>query len=82
MLFLSVPWRQAPGHPSFRESQSRKINLICGSGFSFGEKRIEGYYDALAAAGIERDENRIMYAKQYSSEFGVYGMQEFLLRRK
>jgi LacI family transcriptional regulator len=58
----------------------RKINLICGSGFSFGSQRIEGYNDALAAAGIERDESRIICVKQYSSEFGIYGMKELLLR--
>jgi LacI family transcriptional regulator len=60
----------------------RKINLICGSGFSFGSQRIKGYYDALAAAGIEQDEERVFCVKQYSPEFGMYGMRELLLRGK
>jgi LacI family transcriptional regulator len=60
----------------------RKINLLSAGGFSFGNRRVEGYYDALAAAGIERDESRVMCVKQYSSEFGVYGMKELLLRNK
>jgi LacI family transcriptional regulator len=60
----------------------RKINLICGSGFSFGNQRIEGYYDALAANGIEQDESRVICVKQYGSEFGIYGMKELLLRGK
>jgi LacI family transcriptional regulator len=60
----------------------RKINLICGSGFSFGNQRIEGYYDALSTAGIERDESRVICVKQYSSEFGIYGMKELLLRNR
>jgi LacI family transcriptional regulator len=60
----------------------RKINLLCGSGLSFGYQRIEGYYDALAAAGIDRDEYRVICVKQYNSEFGAYGMRELLLRGK
>jgi LacI family transcriptional regulator len=58
----------------------RKIDLLGGSGFSFGVQRIQGYYDALAAAGIERDESRVICVKQYGSEFGMYGMRELLLR--
>jgi LacI family transcriptional regulator len=58
----------------------RKIDLLGGSGFSFGAQRIHGYYDALTAAGIERDESRIICVKQYNSEFGIYGMRELLLR--
>jgi DNA-binding LacI/PurR family transcriptional regulator len=72
-FFYPFPGGERLGIHLFRESQSRKINLICGSGFSFGEKWIESYYDTLAAVGIERDENRVMCAKQYSSDFGVYG---------
>jgi LacI family transcriptional regulator len=60
----------------------RKIDLLCGSGFSFGAQRIQGYYDALAAAGIEQDESRVICVKQYTSEFGMYGMRELLLRNK
>jgi LacI family transcriptional regulator len=58
----------------------RKIDLLDGSGFSFGARRIQGYYDALAAAGIERDESRVICVKQYGSEFGIYSMWELLLR--
>jgi LacI family transcriptional regulator len=58
----------------------RNIGLICGGGFSFGAERREGYDDALAAAGIERNENRVVCVQQYSSEFGMYGMRELLLR--
>jgi LacI family transcriptional regulator len=60
----------------------KKINLIYGSGFTFGEERMKGYCDALAAAGIDRDESRIMCVNQYNSEFGTYGMKELLLRSR
>jgi LacI family transcriptional regulator len=58
----------------------RKISLLCGGGFSFGSTRMKAYCDTLAAAGIERNENRIVCVQQYSSEFGMYGMRELLLR--
>ncbi|MDR2677831.1 MAG: LacI family transcriptional regulator [Zoogloeaceae bacterium] len=58
----------------------RKIGLICDGSFSFGAERRQGYYDALAAAGIERNENRVVCVQQYNSEFGMYGMRELLLR--
>jgi LacI family transcriptional regulator len=58
----------------------RKIAIICGVGFSYGSSRLEAYHDTLAAAGIERNENRIVCVQQYSSEFGMYGMRELLLR--
>jgi LacI family transcriptional regulator len=60
----------------------RKINLISNGDFSFGRQRLEGYNKALDAAGIKRDERRILYARQYSAEFGVNAMREMLLRSR
>ncbi len=58
----------------------RDIVMLSGASFSFGSQRAEGYYRALAAAGIERDTNRIVFTKHYSAEAGMYGTRELLLR--
>jgi LacI family transcriptional regulator len=58
----------------------RSINMLCGSGFSFGKRRVEGYFQALQAAGIAREEHRVVYVDRYTSEFGLYGMRELMLR--
>jgi LacI family transcriptional regulator len=60
----------------------RKINMISGGDFSFGRQRMEGYRRALDAAGIERDERRILFARQYSMEYGINAMREMLLRSR
>ncbi|MDR0563197.1 MAG: LacI family transcriptional regulator [Spirochaetaceae bacterium] len=60
----------------------RNINLLYGNAFSYGRERMEGYYEALAGAGIERDENRIFSVGRYTCEAGMYGMREMLLRRR
>jgi LacI family transcriptional regulator len=60
----------------------RKINMICGSDFTFGKQRLEGYYKALEAAGIERDANRVLFARYYTAESGMYSMKELLLRNR
>jgi LacI family transcriptional regulator len=70
--FQAVSHLTAMGH--------RKINLISGSGFSFGMLRAEGFFDALESVGIARDENRAIYVQHYTPEFGIYGMRELLLR--
>ncbi|AEF84880.1 alanine racemase [Treponema primitia ZAS-2] len=59
-----------------------KINMISGSGFTFGKQRVDGYYKALEAAGIELDESRVVTAQYYTAEFGMYGMRELLLRNR
>ncbi|MDR1956029.1 MAG: LacI family transcriptional regulator [Treponema sp.] len=58
----------------------RKINLLVGGDFSFSKQRMEGYYKALGAAGIERDERRVFLARQYTMEYGINAMREMLLR--
>jgi LacI family transcriptional regulator len=58
----------------------RKINMISCSDFSFGRQRMEGYYKALDVAGIERDERRVLFARQYTAEFGINAMREMLLQ--
>ena len=58
----------------------RKINFVGGNGFSFGQERIKGYYDALEAAGLDRDEIRCFSSAQFSTEAGIYGTREMLLR--
>jgi LacI family transcriptional regulator len=60
----------------------RKINMICGSDFTFGKQRVEGYYKALEAAGIERDSSRVLSARYYTAESGMYSMRELLLRNR
>ncbi|GHV31941.1 LacI family transcriptional regulator [Spirochaetia bacterium] len=60
----------------------RKINMICGSDFTFGRQRMEGYYKALDAAGIERDTSRVLFARYYTAESGMYSMRELLLRNR
>jgi LacI family transcriptional regulator len=58
----------------------RKINLLSGGDFSSGRQRMEGYYKALDAAGIGRDEERVFLARQYSMEYGINATREMLLR--
>jgi LacI family transcriptional regulator len=58
----------------------RKINMISGGGFSFGLQRTEGYYRALDSSGIGRDLGRVIFARSYTAEAGMYGMRELLLR--
>jgi LacI family transcriptional regulator len=60
----------------------KKINMICAGGFSFGSRRVEGYYEALEGNGIPRDERRLVYVPQYTPESGMYGMRELLLRSR
>ncbi|MDR3145199.1 MAG: LacI family transcriptional regulator [Treponema sp.] len=58
----------------------RKIAMLSGSGFTFGRQRAEGFFQALEAAGEERDEGRVVFVRHYAAEFGMYGMRELLLR--
>jgi LacI family transcriptional regulator len=60
----------------------RKINLITNGDFNFGKLRMAGYYQALSAAGIERDERRVLFARQYTAEFGLNAMREMLLQSR
>ncbi|MDR3161711.1 MAG: LacI family transcriptional regulator [Spirochaetaceae bacterium] len=59
-----------------------KIAMICAGGFSFGNRRVEGYYEALEENGLPRDERRLVYVPQYTAESGMYGMRELLLRSR
>jgi LacI family transcriptional regulator len=58
----------------------RKIYMISGRGFSFGRQRAEGFFQAHEAAGLERNESRLVQVPYYTAEFGMYGMRECLLR--
>ena len=59
----------------------RKIALISGAG-TFAEQRANGYFKALDAAKIERDESRTAFAAQCNAESGLYCMKELLLRNR
>jgi LacI family transcriptional regulator len=56
--------------------------MISGSGSSFGRQRAEGFFQALASAGIPQDGKRIVFVRHYAAEFGIYGMRELLLRNR
>jgi LacI family transcriptional regulator len=58
----------------------QKIDIISASGFSFGGQRAEGYRRALAAAGIEPNEERIVFASSFTSEAGRSAMRMLLDR--
>ncbi|GHV85016.1 LacI family transcriptional regulator [Spirochaetia bacterium] len=58
----------------------RRIMMISGDGFTFGRQRAEGFFQALAEADISWNENRIVFVRHYTPEFGMYGMRELLLR--
>jgi LacI family transcriptional regulator len=60
----------------------RRINMISGSNTMFGKLRVEGYYQALNAAGIERDPSRVLIAPFYTAESGMYCMRELLLKNR
>jgi LacI family transcriptional regulator len=60
----------------------RRINMISGSNTVFGKLRVEGYYKALNAAGIERDPRRTLFAPFYTAESGMYCMREMLLKSR
>ena len=59
----------------------RNILMISGDGFTFGRQRAEGYFQALTEADITCDKNNMVFVRQYTSEFGMYGMKELLLRK-
>jgi LacI family transcriptional regulator len=59
----------------------RKIKMISSNGLSCGGQRAEGFFRALEAAGIKRDvDEQTVFVSQYTTEFGMYGMRELLLR--
>ena len=60
----------------------RRILMISGDGFTFGRQRVEGYFQALTEADIPWDENRVVFVRHYTAEFGMYGMRELLLRNR
>jgi LacI family transcriptional regulator len=60
----------------------RRINMISGSDATFGKMRVEGYYKALKAAGIERDPSRVLIAPLYTAESGMNSMRELLLKKR
>jgi LacI family transcriptional regulator len=59
----------------------RDLVMISGDGFTFGRQRAEGFFQALTAADIDFDVKRVVFVRNYTAEFGVYGMRELLLRR-
>jgi LacI family transcriptional regulator len=56
----------------------RNMMMISGDGFTFGRQRAEGFFQALSAADIPWDENRVVFVRHYTAEFGMYGMRELL----
>jgi LacI family transcriptional regulator len=59
----------------------RDIVMISGDGFTFGRQRAEGFFQALVAADIDWEAGRVVFVRNYTAEFGMYGMRELLLRR-
>jgi LacI family transcriptional regulator len=61
----------------------RKIKMISSNGLSCGGQRAEGFFRALEAAGIKRNaDEQTVFVRQYTTEFGMYGMRELLLRSR
>jgi LacI family transcriptional regulator len=61
----------------------RKIRMISSNGLSCGNQRAEGFFRALEAAGIGRNAGeQTVFVRQYTAEFGMYGMRELLLRNR
>jgi LacI family transcriptional regulator len=60
----------------------RKISMLSGGGFTFGQQRAEGFFRALESVNIARDEGRVIFVRYYTAEFGMYGMRELLLRNR
>jgi LacI family transcriptional regulator len=56
--------------------------MVCGSNDTFGRLRVEGYYEALDAAGIGRDPGRVLFAPFYTAESGMYCIRELLLKNR
>ena len=57
----------------------RKIGLITGSGYSVGDKRLEGYKKSLAEYGVSFDES-LLEAGGYTIESGYEAMKTLLAR--
>ncbi|MDR0586162.1 MAG: LacI family transcriptional regulator [Treponema sp.] len=58
----------------------KKVMMISGDGFTFGRQRADGFFQALAAADIPWVDDRVVFVRHYTAEFGMYGMRELLLR--
>ena len=58
----------------------RRINMINGSGHPFGSHRLEGYYRAMDALKMSRDEGQVVAVPHYTAEYGMEGMRELLRR--
>jgi LacI family transcriptional regulator len=59
----------------------RDMVMISGDGFTFGRQRAEGFFQALTAADRALETGRVVFVRNYTAEFGMYGMRELLLRR-
>ncbi|GHV95483.1 LacI family transcriptional regulator [Spirochaetia bacterium] len=61
----------------------RKIRMISSEGFSCGLQRADGFFKALEQAGVMRNEkDNLVMVRHYTTEFGMYGMRELLLRSR
>ncbi|AEF83725.1 catabolite control protein [Treponema primitia ZAS-2] len=58
----------------------RRIALIDGPDFYFSSDRMDGYCQALAAAGVVGDEKRMIQVRHQTADFGMEGMRELLNR--
>jgi LacI family transcriptional regulator len=58
----------------------RRIALINGPNLYFSSDRMDGYCQALAAAGVTVDEKRMVHLRHQTADFGMEGMRELLNR--
>jgi len=58
----------------------RRIVMISGDGFTFGRQRAEGFFQAFIEADIPWNKDQVVFVRHYTTEFGIYGMRELLLR--
>lgn len=58
----------------------RRIALINGPDLYFSSDRMNGYCQALAAAGVRVDEKRMVHLRHQTADFGMEGMRELLNR--
>jgi LacI family transcriptional regulator len=59
----------------------RNMVMISGDGFTFGRQRAEGFFQALTAMDLVLEAGRVVFVRNYTAEFGMYGMRELLLKR-
>jgi LacI family transcriptional regulator len=56
----------------------RRIKMISGAVFSFGQQRVEGYHLAMEEAHIPRELQQVALVQTYTAEAGMAGMHNLL----